>query len=435
MNRGKWIQSQFGLGALLAVSTGLCSGYALDASATAFSRDYQTENHHKGLSANEIQARTVDGGWKSAGVSFLAELPLQAYPFLWFTAVGALLAFAGLYGGFVWNVRHQKVKQHELQHAHDLLETEVKKLKADRDQAQASLETEVQEHQRADEEVQRVHKRLIEASRQAGMAEVAADVLHNVGNVLNSVNVSTTLLAEKVHRSKVSSVARVADLVNNHAGSLAAFFTEHEQGQQLPHYLSLLAEGLGREQQEMQKELETLRFNVDHIKEIVAMQQTYACIAGSTETVAVRELVEDALKMHSGAYLRHTVTVVREYDETPPITVDKHRVLQVLVNLFHNAKYACDESERADKQVIVRIKHDGTQMIRIEVADNGVGIAPENLARVFTHGFTTRKGGHGFGLHSGALATKELGGSLTVQSDGLGKGATFVLQLPLRKSD
>lgn len=68
---------------------------------------------------------------------------------------------------------------------------------------------------------------------------------------------------------------------------------------------------------------------------------------------------------------------------------------------------------------------------RITVSDNGVGIAVENLTRIFAHGFTTKKNGHGFGLHSSALAAKELGGSLRASSEGPDRGATFILELPL----
>ena len=68
--------------------------------------------------------------------------------------------------------------------------------------------------------------------------------------------------------------------------------------------------------------------------------------------------------------------------------------------------------------------------MQIAVIDTGIGISPENLTRIFAHGFTTRKDGHGFGLHSGALAAKELGGKLSVESAGLGQGASFVLDLP-----
>jgi signal transduction histidine kinase len=249
--------------------------------------------------------------------------------------------------------------------------------------------------------------------------------------VLNSVNVSATLVAEKFHRSKANSIAKVATLLDEHKADLGAFLTQDEKGQKLPGYLNLLSEGIASERQEVQRELASLRGNIDHIKEIVAMQQDYARVSGVIEAVPVRELVEDALKMHSGSYLRHAVQLEREYADVPPITTDKHKVLQILVNLLHNAKYACDESGRADKQVTVRISKNGEAMVRIEVADNGIGIPAENLTKIFQHGFTTRKNGHGFGLHSGANAAKELGGSLTASSGGPGKGASFVLELPI----
>ena len=113
----------------------------------------------------------------------------------------------------------------------------------------------------------------------------------------------------------------------------------------------------------------------------------------------------------------------------PPLNVEKHKILQILVNLLRNAKYACDDSGRADRRLTVRVAN-GAARVKISVMDNGVGIPPENLTRIFNHGFTTRKGGHGFGLHSGALAAKEMGGSLTVHSDGHGQGAVFTLELP-----
>jgi len=133
--------------------------------------------------------------------------------------------------------------------------------------------------------------------------------------------------------------------------------------------------------------------------------------------------------MNAGALTRHGVTVCREIADMPPITVDKHRILQILVNLIRNAKYACDESGRTEKTVTIRAESD-ERTVRISVIDNGVGIHPDNMGRLFRHGFTTRKTGHGFGLHSGALAAKELGGSLTAHSDGPGCGAAFVIELP-----
>ena len=287
----------------------------------------------------------------------------------------------------------------------------------------------ITEQRRAEEELERVHKQLLVASRQAGMAEVATNVLHNVGNVLNSVNVSASMVSERIKRSKCAGLARVADLLTEHAGDLATFLSG-AQGKHLPVYLQELAAQLISERDAAVAELTAVRSNVEHIKEIVAMQQWYAKRGGITDTVDVRMLVEDSLRMNEGAFSRHGVTIVREFGDVPLVQVDKHKVLQILVNVVRNAKYACAEAAGGTKCVTVRVRA-AHGSILLSVSDTGVGIPKENLERIFNHGFTTRADGHGFGLHSSALAAKQLGGSLRAESAGPGQGATFTLTLPL----
>ncbi len=284
------------------------------------------------------------------------------------------------------------------------------------------------------EELERVHKQLMTASRQAGMAEVATNVLHNVGNILNSVNISASLVIERVKQSKAPGVSRLAALLQEKGSAVGEFLTHDERGKRIPEYLTSLGEQLTGDQKMALEELASLRDNLEHIKDTVAMQQSYAKLCGVTETVAVVDLVEDSLRLNAGAFVRHGVTLRREFSKVPPITVDKHKVLQILVNLVRNAKYACDESGRTDKLITLRIET-APIGVRICVIDNGVGIPAENISRLFTHGFTTRVDGHGFGLHSGALAAQELGGSLRVESDGPGRGATFILELPFSPSE
>jgi PAS domain S-box-containing protein len=292
----------------------------------------------------------------------------------------------------------------------------------------------VTEQKEAEERLEQLNRKLRETSREAGMAEVATGVLHNVGNVLNSVNVSATLISDHVRHSKISNVAKVSTLLQQHTNDLAEFLTTDPRGRMVPGYIASLGELLEQERTGILGELEQLRKNIEHIKEIVAMQQSYARTSGVMETVSVPDMIEDALRMNAGSLARHEVDTVRDYRARPVITTDKHKVMQILINLVRNAKYACDESGRTDKLITVTTTaSDG--WVRIAVSDNGVGIVPENLTRIFAHGFTTRKHGHGFGLHSGALAAKELGGSLTVESAGLGKGATFVLQLPYKREN
>lgn len=291
----------------------------------------------------------------------------------------------------------------------------------------------ITERRLAEAELERVHKQLLTASRQAGMAEVASNVLHNVGNVLNSVNVSASLVTERLRNSKSVGLTRVSVLLAEHAQDLPAFLAG-PQGKHLPAYLQQLSTALASERDAAVAELSALRSNVEHIKEIVAMQQGHARRGGVTDTIDVRALVEDALRMNEGAFSRHGVSLVRDFAPAPLIEVDKHRVLQILVNVIRNAKYACDDATGPLKRVTVRIRATEASLL-IAVIDTGVGIPQANLERIFNHGFTTRAQGHGFGLHSAALAARELGGTLHAESAGPGLGATFTLTLPLNRRE
>jgi len=273
---------------------------------------------------------------------------------------------------------------------------------------------------------------LLDTARRAGMAEIATNVLHNVGNVLNSVNVSAELVINKVHASKVPGVGKVAQLMNEHAEGLADFFTRDQKGRMLPDYLNKLAEALAAEQQSIIEELAQLTKGIDHIKDIVATQQPYAGTYGVIGPVLVSDLIDDALRLSAAALSRHQVTVVKEFTDIPLLLLDKHRVLQILINLITNAKYAMDGVLDRQHQLTLRLHMVPGHSVQIQVADNGEGIPPENLTSIFEHGFTTRKDGHGFGLHSSALAAHEMGGNLTARSEGLGKGATFTLEVPMK---
>ncbi|WP_426139554.1 ATP-binding protein [Pseudomonas sp. DWP3-1-2] len=268
-------------------------------------------------------------------------------------------------------------------------------------------------------------------SRQAGMAEIATTVLHNVGNVLNSVNVSAELVTSQMRTSKAQGLSKVAQMMNEHVNDLSDFLTSDQKGKMLPGYLLKLAELVTAEQQGIIEELGRLTKGVDHINAIVAAQQSYAVAVSILETVPVPELIDDALRMSAGSLARQEVKVVKEFADLPLLSLDRHRVLLILVNLISNARQALDGVIDRSPCITFGASLSDGPVLRITVADNGNGIAPESLARIFTHGFTTRKDGHGFGLHSCALAAQEMGGSLTVHSDGAGQGATFTLDIPL----
>lgn len=290
----------------------------------------------------------------------------------------------------------------------------------------------ITERKKAEAELEKAHKELLEASRAAGMAEVATGVLHNVGNVLNSVSVSATLVNDRLKQSKVANLRRATNMLREQNGNLVEYLSTDPKGKLLPEYLGSVSDQLATEQAEILEEVTLLTQNIDHIKEIVAMQQSYAKVSGAFEHLQPEELVEDALRMNAAAFERHRIEVSREYsDPLPRVNVDRHKVLQILINVLRNAKYALDTGNPDNKRLVVRVEPTADGRVAIRVRDNGMGISAENLSRIFGHGFTTKRDGHGFGLHSGANAAREMGGRLFAESDGLGQGACFTLELPV----
>ena len=255
-----------------------------------------------------------------------------------------------------------------------------------------------------------------------------------MGNVLNSVNVSVTLLGEGVRKSKLPGVRKAAELLDANRAELPKFFSEGGKGTMLPGYLATLATQLEAEQHGRLAEIEQLATNIAHIKEIVAMQQDYARVSGVIESWSPRSLIEEALRITTSDLEGGSVRV--EIDcpaDIPQVSADRHKVTQILINLFTNARQAMAQTPMEKRTLAVSAARQGA-MVEVRVRDNGCGIPAENLTRIFNHGFTTKTDGHGFGLHSAANAAKETGGRLTGESDGPGLGATFRLELPVAEA-
>jgi two-component system NtrC family sensor kinase len=257
-------------------------------------------------------------------------------------------------------------------------------------------------------------------------------VLHNVGNVLNSVNVSADLIAGKVRDSEAAGLARAVKLLDEHADHIGEYLTHDARGRLLPGYLAQLVLALAEERRSIVDELAVLTKSVKHIKEIVATQQSYAGASSIVESAQICELLEDALRIDTGVPGYCEVTVQRRFSAVPTLLLDKHRVLLILVNLISNARHAMQRVPNVQHELGLSVEMIGETTLRVIVSDTGEGIAPDNLTRIFAHGFTTKQDGHGFGLHSCVLAAREMGGSLAAHSDGPGRGATFTLELPLQ---
>ncbi|MBX9736476.1 MAG: hypothetical protein K2X32_06070 [Phycisphaerales bacterium] len=309
---------------------------------------------------------------------------------------------------------------------------------------QSLLLAQSESHRAALGEVEAAHRvreslqgELVAASRKAGMAEIATGVLHNVGNVFNSVSVSLSVIQDDLAATRLGGLERAASLLNQQRQSLPEFFAS-ERGPALIDYLLGLSGQLAAEQKKLRDELVSMASSVEHIKTIIAAQQRHAGRSAVKESVTAKGLCSDALAIERNALERHAVGVVQDHQDVPEFTTDRHLMLQALVNLISNAKQAIQEASPAERLITVRSYGKLTPSGRcavIEVRDTGIGIAPSNLDRIFGLGFTTRSGGHGFGLHSAANAIQQLGGAIQASSEGPGKGATFTLTIPLAQAE
>jgi two-component system, NtrC family, sensor kinase len=275
-------------------------------------------------------------------------------------------------------------------------------------------------------------EQVIETARLAGRSEIATGVLHNVGNVLNSVNVAANLATKKTDELSFRDLELLVGVLQSHERDLGRFVEQDPRGKHLVPFLKELAGGLGAQRQSIQGELKALNEGIEHIAELVRAQQSHAGTKGVFELAALGEQLEAALKIcQQGLNAHGGIAVQRDFAALPSVRVDKHKLMEILVNLIQNAGQALAERGGDGLCLVLRTLAVDERTARIEVRDNGVGIARENLTRVFHHGFTTKKDGHGFGLHVSANAATEMGAKLHAHSDGPGRGAAFYLDVPM----
>lgn len=298
----------------------------------------------------------------------------------------------------------------------------------------SGVRMEITQRKESEIKLKELNQQLIVSARRAGMAEIATSVLHNIGNVLNSVNVSICLIQENFKHTRVDKLANILLLIEQHLPSLGDYFTNDPKGKLLPEYLITLINAFKNEREKIDTEITNVVTHINHIKDIVATQQTISGFSGLIEKVSLIEVIDTVLQMNLDALKKHHIIIKKEFEQIPTLVTDKTKLIQILNNIVQNAKDALSSSNYSHKNILLEVKKIANNQIKIIVRDNGIGISPENITRIFTFGFTTKKHGHGFGLHGSALAAKELGGSLSAESEGQDKGSTFTLTLPIEFS-
>lgn len=296
----------------------------------------------------------------------------------------------------------------------------------------SGIEMDITDRKLADEQMKKLHHQLLESARQAGMAEIAISVLHNIGNILNSACVSAKIIQESTQENYLMKLKTVAEIIKEHNVVNDTFLLTDEKGKLIADYLINIAKELQTENNKIIIESQHLDAYLQHIKDIVLLQKDMSGISGVVEKIFLPEIIELCINMALTSNKNKLITVIKHINDPIFLELDRAKLIQILVNLIRNAKDSVLLSKNKDKKIILSLKKDlEKNVLQIIVSDTGVGIEKENMTKIFSLGFTTKKEGHGFGLHSSAIAARDLAGDLKVISDGVEKGATFILVLPL----
>jgi len=321
-----------------------------------------------------------------------------------------------------------------IQLSHEKLEDQIQELSVSEknlENTNKKLKEEIKERQEAEAKVDVLHNKLILAARRAGMADISSGVLHNVGNILNSVTTSVQMVGERVKHSEAVCLVNASKLLEDHSADLANFMVHDPKGKNISRYLSALSHTWIDENKSILEEIVSLDKNIANIKSVISKQQSLSGMIGMNENVYLANVIEDALILNKATFEQAGIEVSCDYQFSGNALIDRVKLLHVIVNLIKNSVDSLLSSEAISKKIIVRLTKIEETYFSIQIIDNGLGILPEHLSKIFSYGFTTKKTGHGFGLHASALSAQEMGGNLSMESEGPNKGAIFTLVLPL----
>lgn len=359
-----------------------------------------------------IKSANSSGIWgeQEATLGIIITPPFWKTSWFYFISVFFVIGLIG--GGYRYRLR-------SVSERNKLLEKEVNRQTSELSDKNSKLTKALQD-------LKQTRSELVEKAHKAGMADLATNVLHNIGNILNSVNISATMIGETIKYSRLSKLKQANVLLREHEDNLRDFILNDPKGEKLLAYYLKLEEPVDREYSELKKHNKRLKENIKLIIDVVNTQQSFANAGRVLEWLSLEQLIEDTLVLQSSTIERHELTIIKEYGETEEVNIEKSKMIHTLVNLLKNAKESMEGLEADQKKLTIKTFQDD-EYTCVSITDTGVGIKKENMEKMFKHGFTTKKSGHGFGLHSCANYMKELDGTINIKSEGENLGATVTL--------
>lgn len=369
-----------------------------------------------------VKASNNDGVWNEEGTSLSVNITPPFWQTSWFYLLSGLFIIAAIIGGYRYRVRSITARNR-------LLEQEVKERTSELDEKNSELAEKNEHLEELLKELKETRDELVEKAHKAGMADIASNVLHNVGNILNSINTSAALISDTVKHSKLEGLSQANTILRQHVDDIEHFIAEHPKGKKLIHYYLKLEEPLKNEQEKMLNQSKRLIKKIELINDAISAQQNYVGTSMEADQTSLLEMVDNALALQAGSIEKHGLTIEKDLESTDAVMTQRSKLIHVLVNLFKNAKEAMADLPPEQKNITIKTWQD-EDWVYLSITDNGTGIRKEHIDKVFTQGFTTKESGHGFGLHSSANYMSEMGGNLEVESEGEGLGTTFILTFP-----
>ncbi len=276
-------------------------------------------------------------------------------------------------------------------------------------------------------ELEKIHSELLESAHRAGMAQIASEVLHSIGNVLTSVKTSIHLMFQAAHSTNISGLIKANALLRENIYNLEAFILNNPKGKKLLEYYLTIEDEIILEYNTYQGHLTRLDEKVKVIEDVVSVQQNYANAVALTDKYDLAKIINDAITIQADALADQNIEVIKHFEDIPDVSIQKNKTIHILISLIQNAKESIIEERTGERSITISMYIEKNH-VYIKIHDTGKGISPENTEKIFAHGFTTRKDQHGFGLHTSANYMAQMGGEIWAESQGDGRGATFILK-------
>lgn len=277
-----------------------------------------------------------------------------------------------------------------------------------------------------DQQIEISQKNLIESAHKEGMADFATGVIHNIGNILNSLNISNQIVTEMIEKSKINGFFKANLILKENIGDLDSFIANNKKSKKLFEYYLTIGRTINNEISFLKKELKSMDDKIILIKNVIVEQQNTAKNVFHTEVLSLSSIVEDALSFMIPLITKNNIEVIKMYYDIEKVPIQRTKLLNIIINLIKNCNEALHENDENNRKIIIKISKKGN-IPYIKISDNGEGIEIKNLDKVFNHSFTTKTNGYGFGLHTCANSMTEMAGRIVAESSGIGTGASFTL--------